>query len=85
LLVSTNARQWVARQTPVDFIDLAYGNNLWVATTGGDIYASTDLVNWTNSSRGIIGLGPYLPVVSFAQGTFLAGGAWEPDMYFDPR
>jgi hypothetical protein len=79
LLVSTNAQDWESHSAPVDFIDLVYGSNVWVALTGGaDVYTSSDLVNWTNTKVNPFE-GPVLNTVCFGQGRFIASGAWAPD------
>lgn len=79
LLVSTNALNWQQRATPADFTDIVYGNDTWLALTGGsDVYISSDLKNWTNTTIGDFGP-PQLTSVCFAQGRFVAGGATQRD------
>lgn len=77
LLVSTNAHEWEVRTVPANFTDMVYGNNLWIASTAERIYASTDLVNWTNMYNGSFGL--VLNTVSYGQGRFIAAGAGGSD------
>lgn len=77
LLVSTNAQDWEVRTVPANFTDMVYGNNLWIASTTERIYASTDLVNWTNTYNGFFGL--VLNTVSYGQGRFIAAGAGGSD------
>lgn len=81
LLVSTNAMDWQPRAVPENFCDIVCGSNQWVAVTGGSgIFLSTDLLNWTNTNPSFIPYsGPCFGSVSFGEGKFVVGGAWQPD------
>ncbi len=85
LLISTNGRDWQQRTTPADFIDIVYGNKIWLALTGSSVvYTSSDLENWTYATVGPFGQ-PALTSVCFGQGRFVAGGAGQrdqPDSFF---
>jgi hypothetical protein len=79
LLVSTNGTDWEERATPTTFADIAFGNGLWVAASGGSaVYTSSNLVEWTKVQTGFPGAG-YLPQITFGNGLFVVGGAFRPD------
>ena len=78
LLVSTTGIDWQQRITPAEFSDIVFGNNTWVALTGGStVYTSSDLENWTSVEVGSFGA-PVLTSICFGEGQFIVGGAWQP-------
>src|SRR5687767_3317256 len=79
LFVSTNGTEWLERRTLADFVDIAFGNGIWIALTGGStIYASSNLVDWARMETGYFGQ-PALTSICFGNGQFVAGGAGRPD------
>ncbi len=78
LFVSTNGTEWQERSAPETFLDITFGNGIWIALTGGPtIYASSNLVDWAIVETDFFG--PALTSVCFGNGQFIAGGAWRPD------
>lgn len=78
LFLSTNGTEWQKRSTPATFVDIGFGNGIWIALTGGDtIYASSNLVDWTSVETGFFG--PALTSICFGNGQFVVGGAGRPD------
>lgn len=83
LVVSAGGEPWIEYPAPESFKDLAFGNGLWVATTGGSsLYTSTNLIEWRVVRLDAFlsfWFGPVFNSVCFANDRFVVAGAWAND------